>query len=67
MNTGKLIIMIVAAAVVVGLIGLGIKLIAGLFGLLGSFFNLLLGIAVVLALVIIVVWMFRYAAKNGKK
>ena len=67
MNAGKILGIIVIAAVALGLIGLAVKLVSGLFGLLGGLLNALLGVAVVIALVVIVIWMFRYAAKNGKK
>ena len=67
MNIGKIVGVVLLSAVVLGLIALAIKLISGFFGLLGGLINLVLGVAVVLALVLIVAWMFRYAAKNGKK
>ena len=44
-----------------------VKLIQGTAGIVGSLFNTVLGIVVVLALVIIVVWMFAYAKKSRKK
>ncbi len=53
---------VLAAVVAVALIVLMIRLIGGAFSLLSGAVNAVLGVAVVLALVIIVVWMFRYAS-----
>ena len=63
-NTGKLVIGLIGAAVVIGLIVLVIKIISGAFALLGGFLNTLLGIAVVVAMVAIVIWMLSYAKKK---
>ena len=41
-----------------------LRIIGGVVGLLGSALNALLGVAVVIGLVIIVIWMFAYAKKN---
>ena len=49
---------ILIALVVIGVISLGIKIIGGVFGLVGSAVNAVLGIAVVIALIAIVIWMF---------
>lgn len=67
MKTGKILGIIIAAAVAIALIGLVIKVVSGLFGLIGGLINAVLGIAVLVALAAIVIWMFRYAAKNNKK
>ena len=50
--------------VIVGALTLGIKLISGAISLVSGLFNTILGIAVIIALIIIVVWMLSYAAKN---
>lgn len=66
MKAGKIIAGAVAAAVALGGIVLAIKLINGAFSLLGGLIDAVLGLLVILALVAIVVWMFRYAARNRK-
>ena len=60
----KLIYAILLAAVAVALVGLLIKVVSGALTLMGSAVNAALGIAVLVALVIIVVWMFLYARKR---
>lgn len=40
------------------------KLLSGAVGLVASFFNLILGLGVVLAVVLIVIWMFSYAKRK---
>ena len=55
---------ILIVLVIVGALTLGIKLISGAIGLVSGLFNTILGIAVIIALIIIVVWMLSYAAKN---
>jgi len=55
---------ILIALVVIGVISLGIKIIGGVFGLVGSAVNAVLGIAVVIALIAIVIWMFGYAKRH---
>ena len=47
-----------------GVVVLVIKLVSGAFSLLGNLLNVILGVAVLLALVAIVIWMFSYAKKN---
>ena len=66
MNPGKILLILAAAAVLIALAGLAVKLIAGFFGLVGSLFNALLGLAILLGLAVLVIWMFRTAAKNRK-
>jgi len=60
----KAIIWAVVALTLIGLFVLLIKIVAGAFALVGSFLNTLLGIAVVIALIVIVIWMFSYAKKH---
>ena len=50
--------------VIVGALTLGVKLISGAISLVGGLFNTILGLAVIVALIVIVVWMLRFAAKN---
>lgn len=57
MNKNKIISIVIALAVAVGVLVLAAKLISGAF-------NAVLGIIVIFALVVIVVWMFLYAAKK---
>lgn len=64
MNSKKLIYAILAAAVAIALVMLLVKIVSGAFGLLSGAVNAVLGIAVVAALVVIVVWMFAYARRH---
>ncbi len=64
MNSKKLVYAILAAAVVIALVVLLVKIVSGAFGLLSGAVNAVLGIAVVAALVVIVVWMFAYAKRH---
>lgn len=66
MKAGKIIGAIIALLVVIGIIVLAVKLISGAFSLLGGLIDAVLGLAVFVALVAIVIWMFRYAAKSKK-
>lgn len=66
MKAGRIIGAIIALLVVIGIIVLAVKLISGAFSLLGGLIDAVLGLAVVVALVAIVIWMFRYAAKSKK-
>ena len=67
MSTKQLSRLVVLLAVVISCTVLLIKLIQGTAGLVGSLFNLILGIAVVIVLAVIVIWMFAYAKKMRKK
>jgi len=64
MKTGKIILGILVLAAAVGLIRLTIKLLTGAFAVLTGALNTLLGIAVIVALLVIVIWMFSYAKKH---
>ena len=55
---------ILVILVIVGALTLGIKLISGAISLVSGLFNTILGLAVIVALIVIVVWMLRFAAKN---
>lgn len=66
MKAGKIIGALIALLVVIGIIVLAVRLISGAFSLLGGLIDAVLGLAVVVALVAIVIWMFRYAAKSKK-
>ena len=60
-HIGKLIVGIVFLAVVIGIAGFAFKLISGL---ISGALNLVLGIGVVIALIVIVIWMFAYASRH---
>ena len=61
MNSKKLVYAILTAAVAIALVVLLVKIVSGAFGLLSGAVNAVLGIVVVAALVMIVLWMFSYA------
>ncbi len=60
----KTIYAILTAIVALALVVLLIRVVSGAFSLLSGAVNAVLGVAVVLALVIIVIWMFRYAGRK---
>lgn len=64
MNKNKIISIVIALAVAVGVLVLAAKLISGAISIVRGAFNAVLGIIVIFALVVIVVWMFLYAAKK---
>ena len=64
MNSKKLVYALIAAARVIALIVLLIRIVSGAVSVVSSGFNAVLGVVVVLALVIIVVWMFAYARRH---
>ena len=64
MNGKKLVYAILAAAAAIALAVLLGKIVSGALGLLSGAVNAVLGIAVVAALAVIVVWMFAYAKRH---
>ena len=60
----KTIYAILTAIVALALVVLLIRVVSSAFSLLSGAVNAVLGVAVVLALVIIVIWMFRYAGRK---
>lgn len=66
MKLGIILIGLVCAAVAIGALVLAIKLFSGAFALLGGVIDAILGLALILALVILVLWMFRYAGNRRK-
>ena len=58
-NLGKILFAVIALALIVGAITLVIKLVSGAL-------NAVLGIVVLSALVVIVIWMFSYAKRMRK-
>ena len=66
MKKGSWIAAVLAVLVILGVLILGYKLISGAIGLVSGALNTILGLALIAALVILVLWMFRYAAKKRK-
>ena len=62
----KLIPILVAAIAVILVLIIVVRLIKGAFSLAGGLLNTVLGIVLILALVILVCWMFSYAKKKKK-
>lgn len=60
----KLIPIVLIVAVAAAAIAVLVKLIGGAVSLVTSLFQLILGLAIILALAALVVWMFRYASKR---
>lgn len=58
-NLGKILFALVALALVVGAIVLVVRLVRGAL-------NTILGVVVLIALVVIVIWMFAYAKRARK-
>ncbi len=67
MSTKEISRLVVLIAVLVFGFMLIVKLIQGTAGIVGSLFNLILGIVVAVVLICIVIWMFWYASKKRKK
>jgi ABC-type multidrug transport system permease subunit len=66
MNFKQLLPTVLAAVAVLGLLVLLFRLLTGVFALASGLLNTLLGLAVTVALVAIVAWMFSYAKKRKK-
>lgn len=60
----KIVYAALAALIAIALIVLLIKIVSGAFTLLNGTFNTIIGLIVIIALVVIVVWMFRYASRH---
>ena len=58
------IILGIFALAVIGLLVLLVKIVSGAVALVGGLFNVILGVVVVVAMVLIVLWMFSYAKKH---
>ena len=58
-NLGRILFAVVALALIIGAIVLVIKIVKGAL-------NTILGVMVVIALIVIVVWMFSYANRKRK-
>lgn len=66
MNLKKLGGLLLAALLIVGGIVLAVKLISGALALAHGVLNTILGVAVLIAPIAIVLWMFSYAKKMRK-
>ena len=64
MDSKKIVYAALAALIAIALIVLLIKIVSGAFTLLNGTFNTVIGLIVIIALVVIVIWMFRYASKH---
>ena len=64
MNSKKIVYAALAAIVAIALVVLLIKVVSGAFTLLNGTFNTIIGLIVIIALVVIVIWMFRYANRH---
>lgn len=64
MDSKKIVYAALAALVAIALIVLLIKVVSGAFTLLNGAVNTVIGIVVIIALVVIAIWMFRYASKH---
>jgi hypothetical protein len=64
MDSKKIVYAALAALIAIALIVLLIKIVSGAFTLLNGTFNTIIGLIVIIALVVIVIWMFRYASKH---
>ena len=56
--------LVLAALLIIGGVILAVKRISGALALVHGLLNTILGVVVILALVAIVIWMFRYAKKK---
>ena len=59
-NLGKILFAVVALALIVGAIVLVVKIVKGAL-------NTILGVMVIIALIVIVIWMFSYASRARRR
>ena len=64
MKLSKRLAVLVVLGLVCGLAALVIKLVAGAVSVISGLLNTLIALALIAALVLIVIWMFRYASKH---
>lgn len=64
MKLSKILAVLVVLGLVCGLAVLVIKLVAGAVSVISGLLNTLIALALIAALVLIVIWMFRYASKH---
>ncbi len=58
-HLGKILFAVVALALIIGAIVLVVKIVKGAL-------NTILGVLVIIALIVIVIWMFSYASRNRR-
>ena len=66
MNAKKIGGLILALAIIIGVLVLAVKLISGAFALVHGALDTVLGVVLILGLIAIVAWMFAYARKHRK-
>lgn len=66
MKKSSIVITVIAAFVLFAAIWIVTALLKGAFHLAGGLLDTVLGIVIVLALIVLIIWMFRYASKNKK-
>ncbi len=64
MNAKKIGGLILALAIIIGVLVLAVKLISGAFALVHGALDTVLGVVLILGLIAIVAWMFAYAKKR---
>lgn len=64
MKLSKILAVLVVLGLVCGFAALAIKLVAGAVSVISGLLNTLIALALIAALVLIVIWMFRYASKH---
>ncbi len=64
MNFKKIGGLILALAIIIGVLVLAVKLISGAFALVHGALDTVLGVVLILGLIAIVAWMFAYAKKK---
>ncbi len=64
MNAKKIGGLILALAIIIGVLVLAVKLISGAFALVHGALDTVLGVVLILGLIAIVAWMFAYAKKK---
>lgn len=66
MKKSGIVLSVIAAFLAIVALVIIIKLIKGAFALAGGVLNTILGIVIVVAIVVIAIWMLRYASKTNK-
>lgn len=66
MKKSGIVLSVIAAFLAIAALVIIIKLIKGAFALAGGVLNTILGIVIVVAIVVIAIWMLRYASKTNK-
>ena len=64
MKKSSIIATVIGALVLIAIISIISLILKGVFHLAGGLLDTVLGIIIVLALIVLIIWMFRYAAKK---